>query len=103
MKNYIKILMIFLPMFLSSIIIDSIPRTYLGDWKCNGKIPKEIKYHDTKGEPCYEINYIGCNYGIADNHSLQPTWHWGLRRWIIIFAGLTFTGYSIYMATTNLK
>lgn len=99
MKTYIKVLAVFAPMFIGSIVFESVPREWLGDWKCQGQKSTEIKLHSYEGEVRYHSEYKGCTYGVAEFHTNQPEWHWGLRRWIVIIAGLTLTGVSIYKVT----
>lgn len=100
MKTYIKVLAVFAPMFIGSIVFESVPREWLGDWKCQGAKIIEIKEHTYEGDVHYRQSAIGCGYGPAF-HKEEPEWHWGLRRWIVIIAGLTLTGVSIYKVTNG--
>ena len=82
MKSKLKILVVFVVMFSASFVPESNHEMF-GDWKCKGgKI--EFKNDDMLRE--------GCTY--YDN-SHGPSWHWGMRHWIWLFAGITFSIWTV--------
>jgi len=82
MKSKLKILVVFVVMFFASFVPESNHEMF-GDWKCKGgKI--EFKNDDMLRE--------GCTY--YDN-SHGPSWHWGIRHWIWLFTGITFSIWTV--------
>ena len=55
-----------------------------GDWHCKGGVTI-VNEHD--------VDIKGCNYGTAMTHN--STWHWGVRHWIWLLAGLTFSVWTV--------
>jgi hypothetical protein len=83
MKNKIKILVVFAVMFFASFVPENNHELF-GDWRCKGGFTI-INEHD--------VDIKGCNYGTAMTHN--STWHWGVRHWIWLLAGLTFSVWTV--------
>lgn len=83
MKNKIKILVVFSVMFFASFVPENNHELF-GDWQCKGGVTI-INEHD--------VDIKGCNYGTAMTHN--TTWHWGVRHWIWLLAGLTFSVWTV--------
>ena len=84
MKSKLKILVVFVVMFCASFIPES-NHILFGDWKCKGTI---VTYDKN------DNRFIaGCKYEGYNSHN--PTWHWGIRHWIWLFAGVTFSIWTI--------
>jgi hypothetical protein len=83
MKNKIKILVVFAVMFFASFVPENNHKLF-GDWHCKGGVTIVNDDH---------VDVKGCNYGTAMTHN--PSWHWGVRHWIWLFAGLTFSAWTV--------
>ena len=83
MKSKLKILAVFIVMFCASFVPENNHELF-GDWKCKGS-------HAQWGKDDF-WSVKGCHY-IATSH--DPTWHWGARHWIWLFAGITFSIWTI--------
>ena len=82
MKSKLKILAIFIVMFLASFVPESNHELF-GDWKCQGaRLEKSIDYNE----------HFSCKYGTVEHGA---TWHWGIRHWIWLMAGLTFSVWTV--------
>lgn len=55
-----------------------------GDWLCKGRVT--IVNEDS-------VDVKGCDYGSYMTHN--STWHWGVRHWIWLLAGLTFSVWTV--------
>jgi hypothetical protein len=91
MKSKLKILAVFVVMFFASFVPESNHELF-GDWKCKGG--QMIRYENKPTE------YIGCQYtggGVQHN----PTWHWGIRHWVWLLTGLTFSIWTIVEVITE--
>lgn len=87
--KYIQVLIVFSIIFVSSLITESIPYQYLGDWKCKGGETVEVLTHSSDGSPYYYSKPIGCDH-VFSNYTHPSTKHWGFRHWLLIIAGLFF-------------
>jgi hypothetical protein len=83
MKNKIKILVVFAVMFFASFVPENNHKLF-GDWHCKGG---QIIVNEGPDE------YKECQYGPSMSHS--STWHWGVRHWIWLLAGLTFSAWTV--------
>ena len=83
MKSKLKILVIFIVMFVASFVPESNHELF-GDWKCKGA--NSWWGDDDKRK------HEGCTYGTPVHES---TWHWGTRHWIWLMAGLTFSVWTV--------
>lgn len=83
MKSKIRILAVFLVMFCASFVPEN-NHKFFGDYKCQGSKGQ----WDEKGY----WSVKGCQYRAVSHHS---TWHWGVRHWIWLFAGITFSVWTI--------
>ncbi len=83
MKSKLKILSIFVVMFFASFVPESNHELF-GDWHCKGGTTI-VNEHG--------VDVQGCNY--ANYMSHNPTWHWGIRHWVWLLAGLTFSIWTI--------
>jgi hypothetical protein len=83
MKSKLKILVVFVVMFCASFIPESNHELF-GDWNCKGGVTI-VNEHNT--------DVKGCNYGAYMTHN--PTWHWGIRHWLWLLAGVTFSIWTI--------
>lgn len=84
MKSKIKILVVFVVVFFASFVPEYNHKMF-GDWKCSGNVIK----HD-KNDNSY---ILGCKYEGFQSHN--PSWHWGMRHWIWLLAGITFSIWTI--------
>lgn len=82
-KSKLKILVVFVVMFFASFVPESNHKMF-GDWKCSGS-------HANWDEDGY-WHIKGCRY-ISTSH--DPSWHWGMRHWIWLLAGITFSIWTI--------
>jgi hypothetical protein len=78
----LKIALLFVVIFCMSFIPEWWPELF-GDWHCNGGINEWQEGPDV---------HEGCSY---NNVTHAPTWHWGYRHWIWMFAGLTMTIWTV--------
>jgi hypothetical protein len=84
MKSKLKILAVFVVMFCASFIPDTNHKLF-GDWRCKGN----TILHDKNDNAVI----VGCKYEGYNAHN--STWHWGLRHWIWLLAGVTFSAWTI--------
>lgn len=85
MKSKLKILVVFVVMFFASFVPESNHEMF-GDWKCKGTT---INY-DEKNDNHF---IVGCRYQGYNSHG--PSWHWGMRHWIWLFTGITFSIWTV--------
>lgn len=96
-SNIVQIIILFMIPFLMSILAELIPPQVFGDWECIGTTEGERKVYYENSKNFYYTNK-GCRYG-PDAHG--PSTHWGFRRYIFIFLGLTLFGYRTYKVITD--
>lgn len=82
MKSKLKILAVFIVMFCASFVPESNHELF-GDWKCQGA---HYEYEED------HTKHSGCKYGTVEHGA---TWHWGIRHWIWVLTGLTFSIWTI--------
>jgi hypothetical protein len=82
MKSKLKILVVFVVMFFASFVPESNHELF-GDWKCRGGVV-ELKNDD--------VIHDGCQY-YSNTHG--SSWHWGMRHWIWLLAGVTFSIWTV--------